>query len=1211
MIRLFIRSGLLGQNLAQVDLQPDRQLTPRLLLEQFSAELPKSLPVQIAVDGAIVQDAELDRPLQDGQQVVLLPETGEVVVGALVQILYMVLISAAISYAAYLLSPRPKPPGLAQQRGDDSSSTYSWDGIKTSYGPGQPIAWGYGRHAVGGQVIWMDAAASRANAAASVDDRLRLILSLMGHRIHRIGDLPAIERNELGGIHGGPAGAKIPAGLRINGNLVPDNLALPGVRVWTRPGTQDQTPLPAPFVGVRQLFSPNLSLNEVDDSVIYTWSGTDLVSGLSIVLTAPNGIYQQDATGAIVGFEVLGRIEVRKVGSTTWSLIRNFRLGSYSTPTVGFYAQTTSITLYPPGGPPGSGGFGPTNGPLEFRLTRTTPSLGTSAVSQVLWRDLVVASPHTLRYGGEALLAIEAAAGPLFAGGQPQILQQCDLCLVRVWDATNGWSPRCWDVPPPPFDFNVHPPGRNPAWILLDYLLAPHGLGRWLDESKIDLQAFRNWAAFCDQDPHPEEPWDEPAFRADLVGDSPKPSWEWVMTIAAAGRAVPLVRNGKISVVYQYRDEHYDAGGGGAPAKSVTQLINAANCEDVQVTWSSKSARPTVLQFQFLNEEKGWEQDTLQVPDLEGTLHDPTALRQEQWRSEDVQAYGVTRASQLYREGVWRHRIGRLVRREISFVTGPWALAAEVGDLIDFQDELLRPFADDVPAGMQVLAVGAGTITVDHQLSGTGLQVIVRAPTGFPQKRTISSYTNNPDGTCTCTLAGIAIAADVGATCVIGKADKLVETYQIVSITLQKDLKRQVRAVQWTPEAYDLVTEAAFLGFVEEADGGRAEGDLVEVQDDPQDLPPNVLGVAVVAEDSGHLARWTSPGGRAGGWAAVYVRELPDGPWQFAGRTDRDAMPLQLRTGERYRVSVCLEGVDGSTVPPDSGDQVEFAAPEFPPTAPPAITGARVSLSEDELLVEWDDTQQRTIDYVEVRAGTFWTAGRVLARERAGRVFVPNPPVGVPLLVAPRARSGLYGPIVELDPPAWAPPNTSLLLLEDDLTPSPAGTHDGTSWNGTDGVIELPAEGLAGTYTGVAQDLGYQAPFYWQVRYDAEEHEDVLVSELAESGNLGESLWRLVSGRPASPASPGLDWRTRVQDLTMPVGDLPGTLLARGFVGVVGSHTQVEVESRFYVDGAWTPYRPHTDRVVLASRMQVRLHLGRRTTKYRVRVPLLSYAAYL
>ena len=79
----------------------------------------------------------------------------------------------------------------------------------------------------------------------------------------------------------------------------------------------------------------------------------------------------------------------------------------------------------------------------------------------------------------------------------------------------------------------------------------------------------------------------------------------------------------------------------------------------------------------------------------------------------------------------------------------------------------------------------------------------------------------------------------------------------------------------------------------------------------------------------------------------------------------------------------------------------------------------------------------------------------------------------------------------------------------------------------------------------------------------------------------------------------------------MPVGDLPASLLARGYAGVVGSHTQALVETRFHVDGTWTPYRPHVDGVVVARRMQVRVTLGRRTLDYRARVRLLTYAAYL
>ena len=292
-------------------------------------------------------------------------------------------------------------------------------------------------------------------------------------------------------------------------------------------------------------------------------------------------------------------------------------------------------------------------------------------------------------------------------------------------------------------------------------------------------------------------------------------------------------------------------------------------------------------------------------------------------------------------------------------------------------------------------------------------------------------------------------------------------------------------------------------------------------------------------------------------------------------------------------------------------DLLDFVPEEFPSIAPPPVTGARANIVEDDLLVQWDELQQRSIDYVEVRAGSSWTAARVLARERSPRATIPDPPAGVPLLLAARAPSGLYGPVVQIAAPGWAPPNVVQRLLEDDLSPSPTGTHDGTQWNGTDLVLELQSGVLSGNYTSVELDRTFQAPWFWQVRHDAQEIEDGLVSELDDEPGIGEALWALVSGRPASPASPGLDWRERVQDDDMPVGDDPATNLVRGPVGVVGSHTQTLVESRFYVDGAWTAYRPHVDGVVLASRMQVRVTLGRRALRYRPRVRLLTYTAYL
>ena len=989
------------------------------------------------------------------------------------------------------------------------------------------------------------------------------------------------------------------------------------MQVWTRPGTKDQPPLPSPFNGVAQTFNLNVQLSDANDESIFTYSDTGKIAQLVFVVAFPSGLYAQGPQGQAIGTTCFFVVRWRPVGVTTWTAQSQsvIRAGSLQTPFLGYHAETARFTMG--GGTPG-GIVVPleASGPIEIQLVRITPSLGTAGVNASVWRDLAVITPHTLRYPGDALLGLDLQAGARFSGGLPNVSIRCDLSLVRVWDATNGWSPRCWDVPAAPFDFHTHPPGRNPAWCLLDFLLAPWGLGRWLTEDRIDLPAFRAWALFCDLDPDPTTPWNEPQFTVDLVGDTPRPAWDWVLTFCAAGRATPVLRNGKLSVVYQYRDAHSDAGLT-VPAKVPTQLLSSGNCEKVQVNWLQRRNRPTVYQFQFLNEDAAYGQDVYPVEDDEGTLNDPSALGKDTYRPEVVQAYGVTRESQLYREGVWRHRIQRLVRRELIATTGPWALAAEVGDLIDFENEVLRPFAADVPVAMQVITGGTTTTTlvIDHGLAGTGLQVVVRDPDGKPQRANVSSFVNSTVGgreRSTLTLA-TAVTCNAGAPCVVGKVSKLTETYQIVAITLQKDMKREFRALQWTPEAYNPITRSAFDGVLEAGDEGRDESLRIVDEADTDELPPSVLGIRVVAElDGSHRVTWGRPGTKSGTWARVYVRPASLGAWLLVAATELDEAPLRgLQPGTDYVVSVCLENRTGDPVPPDLGDQLAFRPEEFPPFALPAVQGVRASSLGAAMLIEWLDQGQRSLEYVEVRAGSLWTAARTLARSAAPRVEVTNPPAGVPLLLAARSVSGLYGPITALTPPAWAPPGTLIRWNEDDLAPSPAGTLTGVVWNATDGVLELADGELDGTYQTLAQDLTTQAPYYWQVRWDAQELHDILVGDLDLQLSTGDALWRQVSGRPASPASPGLDWFTRVAAIDMPVGDLPPSFRATGHLGVVGSHTQVLVESRFHVDGSWGAWAPHVDRAVVARQIQVRLSIRRRSLDYRARVRLLTIAAYL
>src|SRR5690606_1019944 len=170
------------------------------------------------------------------------------------------------------------------------------------------IPWGYGRHPVGGQAIWTDVEASRSSSGGFVDDKFRLILSLCDGHIHRIGDVTAASLNRLGSTPG-----TFPDHIRVNGNLIPkDN---PGATAWIRPGTQDQSPLPAPFAGVSQTFSPQGALNETQDAVTYTFADASLISMIGFVFTFPVGLYRQTPSGVLVGAAVSLSIEARIINT--------------------------------------------------------------------------------------------------------------------------------------------------------------------------------------------------------------------------------------------------------------------------------------------------------------------------------------------------------------------------------------------------------------------------------------------------------------------------------------------------------------------------------------------------------------------------------------------------------------------------------------------------------------------------------------------------------------------------------------------------------------------------------------------------------------------------------------------------------------------------------------------------------------------------------
>lgn len=1202
MSRVLLRQGMLGDgDVRCVDVPA--AMTLRAIVAACRDQLPQTVPLEVAVDGRRVEtEAELDQPIGEREAMILAATTGQAVLGAILYAVVVAAVSYGINWAIAQLSPPAKPLGIGLDRGDDQSATYAWDGAKTSYGPGLPIPFLYGMHLLPGQVVWSDVQATVSDLGvptSTASDILRVVLSLCEGPVHSVDQWTTTQDSQT-----------LSGGVYIDGQPVD---ATADVRAWVRLGSLSQPILPAPFSGTRTTYyvgrqfviPPALSQYAELIEVVNVEAS---ISQVTATLTWPGGLYRILGDGSRVGVNIAVEIMARPVGATGWSLGRIYSLQSVRRD--GAFSLTFETILNTSAA---------VTGPMEVRLLyRPTNNASTyvQLVGDAFWRDVTVSTTQATRYPGEALIALEIPAGARFSGGLPNVRTLVRGALVRMWHPTHGWSPRTWGTLPAPWDFIVHNPGRNPAWCLLDFLLARWGLGSDVTENDIDLLAFLRWAIWCDRDPSPSSgAWGEPQFRIDLVGDQPRPAWEWVLMFCQAGRAAPVVREGKISIVYQYSDAH-SAGGISVPAKEPVQLITEGACEQVQVSWLPKAQRPTVLQLQIVDEAGEYLQTPVTVEDDESALNDPTDPNRDEWRAETAQLFGVTRQSQAWREGRWRHRVHRLVHRELSFVCGPWALAAEIGDVVEFQHELLRPFGSDISTAMTIRVGGTSvtTVTVDHAVSGTGLQIIIRDPDGKPQRRTISSLLApvvGPNGRSTTQLTlASAVTCNAGAQCVVGLAEKLVEPYVITAITLQKDLRREVRAVQWVPAVHAAIPVTDYPGS---SSTDSIEDSPVDPGPLPSAPPPESQTLSLLRElDGSYVVRWEVPGTMVGVEAKVWFRPGASGEWRLLGvSSDGSIRGDQLQPMQTYQFSVCWPNLQGRHVAPDAGSLLTATAEEFPPYQPAGLSNVRLDVLDAEILIQWDDLVAHDLEYYEVRAGSCWTSAAVLSRSRAPRVVFGSLPANVPLLLAARSRSGLYGPITQLASPTWTPPDSGLVVDLDEIASTPAGTHSSTQWNATDDVIELAGENLTGTYTSGEQDAGYQAPIFWRVSLDWSELEDATIAEWNWRIGSGEARWWTLNGRPASVWSPGVDWQLRIDDLAMPIQDLPPDLLVNGHVGEAGSHTRVLVESRFFKDGAWGSYAPHVDRTVVASRMQVRLTFGRRSTRYRARVTALRYTGHL
>jgi hypothetical protein len=1326
MIKVHIRSGVLGEgHVATSEFPWHPNLTARRFANILRDRLPTGAPIEAVCNGERLGEEGYDELLRDEDELILSAATmaGIDVAALLIYALLSAAVSVGISYALAALNPQPRSPDTPQDRGDETSATYSWSGITTNRGQGFTVPVIYGTHGVGGQVIYTDVdgvVGSSAIGPGIVDDRLMITLALSEGPIARIGGTAAREANFLGQIEGPqgsfPSQGPIPPSIRVNETLLANtNMAVtawkittgswlqsggsvtipsfqtgdtlyawntllsvlalivpangqprivrienpgssnptlfldrdvpewtaaapacwifqepgsglnntwpaarffsiiqetlepstPGAMAFLRDGSMNQTPMPGspgPFRGVAVTFQPNGQLNAFAETRTFTYNTGDPISGVTFVISAPAGIYQQDPQGNVTSFEVGVTVRWRFQGELSWRAFdgpqSDFIVGATATSgpqlwTFAFYVNE------------------PITGNIEVNLRRDTGSGGTSTVSNLLWRNVVFSSPNAFSYPGTACLGLSLQANARWDGGLPNFNIECDGVMVRIWDSTLGWSDRTFDVPSAPYDWHTYPPGRNPAWILLDYLLAEWGLGHYLKESDIDLPAFAAFAVYCDLDPNPSNPWLEPRYTCDLVLDRSRPAWEWVLAVCATGRAAPVFINNKLSVVYEYSAAHAQ-GSINVPAKTAVQLFSSGNIEDMSVTWLPRASRPTVYIYQFLNEETEWRQDSMPLEDEEATFNDQSELFPDQYRPAAVQAYGQTRPSQIYRDSRYRHQVNKLITRKIDFKTGRWALIGTVGDLIEVETEVMRPFPStgylsDVPSNGVILVGGSAvsSVTVDHaNLPAVG-QIKMRDPDGAPITTTWTSFTSTviEGRDCAVLLLAAPVTVDAGCICIFGTVDKLTETYQIVALTLNQDLTRTVTALEWAPAVHDDIDPGDW------EDG--ASGDFAtEPAATPVEPRIESKDIAIVALDSGkHRIDFARLPARRGVTARVYTRTDSKKEWLLVGETSGDSIAFdQFTPHTTNEVSVTFERFDGHAVVPQQGTVATITVPEFTQALTPTISNLVATEIGDGL--DWDEITVLGLSHYEVRAGTNWVGARVVAKVKDNMVRWTAPPTESQLMVVAHGKDGSQGNPTLIANQGWSPEGSRAYINKDDIADGLLGTHSDTRIDAGLEFLELGEDAFSGSYVMPEQDAGFVGPFLWRLAIDIHEYDAATVDGVLDLVASGEASWRTVDGREASPGLPGVDFSRSVDDTSGEVVDSFDDELVHGQIGEAGSHTRVLVESRYF-DGVWTSYGVHTDGVRTAQKIQFRITLDRETLTHEAQVHELIVSAHL
>jgi len=448
--------------------------------------------------------------------------------------------------------------------------------------------------------------------------------------------------------------------------------------------------------------------------------------------------------------------------------------------------------------------------------------------------------------------------------------------------------------------------------------------------TQIDLPALQKWWTYCVQ-----QDW-----RYDKILLSQMSVYDLITEICAAGRAMPVFKDGKWSVVWDEQDV------------PISQLFTPRN------SWNFEEQRdlepiPHAYRIRFPDELTGWRENERVVYNDGYDKTNATLL-------EGFEIPGVTHTNRVWKHGRF-HLAQRILRPGIYTLMTSWdALPLIRGDRIrvnfdSFEYGLYAGRVTGVDAATQTFSADVGMLLA----GATNYMVRFRLTNGTFLERTIDpGYVGEFT---TIGLVGTAMPMPaVGDLFSLGTATKDSRIFRVTGIEPEDNLVHRLTMVADAPEIAD-----ADVGQIPD----YAEGITAPI--DPFLMPPTNLRVTdgAYADGGGQywanlLLTWQPPAyGRVAQFQIQYREESDeDDVWTSGGSLGPNVTTSEIRRLESgvYRVRVrCVfdNGKFSNWVYAPAHATTELVTP------PPNVTGFRVSVMGDISIFRWDEVEGAGVTY--------------------------------------------------------------------------------------------------------------------------------------------------------------------------------------------------------------------------------------------------------